>query len=298
MNRRSFLSRTAMGIGALAATACTDPNPPAMSATSEPAQIALQLWTVRDAIAQDPAATIERIAAMGYPAVETAFFPESLSIQDAARLIRNAGMNVCASHCELPLDDQSQATILEMAEAYQCNRMIWHGWPEDPRYKTAEGTRELIEVYHQALIFAQSNGLEFGIHNHWWEFETHDRDHRPYQLLLEELDPAIFFELDTYWIKVAGPDPAAIVGQFSDRARFLHIKDGPAKWNRAMDADEPEPMVAVGQGVLDFPAIVQAAAGNTDWMVVELDNCATDMLTAVAESYTYLTQQGLAKGAV
>ncbi|MEY4233701.1 MAG: hypothetical protein RL635_668, partial [Chloroflexota bacterium] len=39
-----------------------------------------------------------------------------------------------------------------------------------------------------------------------------------------------------------------------------------------------------------------AAAANAEWWIVELDSCATDMLQAVQQSYTYLTTNGLAHG--
>jgi sugar phosphate isomerase/epimerase len=55
-------------------------------------------------------------------------------------------------------------------------------------------------------------------------------------------------------------------------------------------------MTAVGQGVMDIPAIVAAAEGRTEWMIVELDSCATDMWKAVEESYRYLIEKGLAYG--
>ena len=66
------------------------------------------------------------------------------------------------------------------------------------------------------------------------------------------------------------------------------IKDGPCT--------EKDAMVAAGVGVMDFPSIFEAAAGNVDWAIVELDRCATDMLEAVAKSYRYLA--GLLQGNV
>ena len=300
LSRRSFLSlATAGALGTFSLSSCTeDPKSSMATTATEPANIALQLWTVRDALEQDVEGTLRRVAEMGYPAVETAFFPENISFQQAGLLLKEVGLSVCSIHCELPVDEKSKSDMLAMAEAYNCQRMVWHGWPEDARYKTADGTQTLIDVYHESLNFAQSNGLQFGLHNHWWEFEEHEPGHTPFMQLLDQLDKDIFFELDTYWIKVAGQDPAEIVGLSEHRAPLLHIKDGPAKWNDAMDKDEPEPMVAVGQGILNFPDVVTAANGHTEWMIVELDNCATDMMTAVAESYTYLTSNGLAKGLI
>jgi sugar phosphate isomerase/epimerase len=110
------------------------------------------------------------------------------------------------------------------------------------------------------------------------------------------VEPDIFFEIDTYWVKVAGHDPAKIVGEFGKRAPLLHIKDGPAIWNDSLPADNPDPMVAVGKGTQNFPAIVKAANGNTEFMVVEMDRVTTDVFDAIRDSYNYLTQQGLAFG--
>ncbi len=72
----------------------------------------------------------------------------------------------------------------------------------------------------------------------------------------------------------------ALVKELGPRAPLLHIKDGPAVKN--------EPMVAVGDGMMDFPSLIQAAGENTEWLIVELDQCATDMLEAVGKSYRYL----------
>jgi hypothetical protein len=44
-------------------------------------------------------------------------------------------------------------------------------------------------------------------------------------------------------------------------------------------------MLALGDGVMDFPAIVRHSRAEA-W-IVELDDCATDMLEAVARSFAY-----------
>jgi hypothetical protein len=49
---------------------------------------------------------------------------------------------------------------------------------------------------------------------------------------------------------------------------------------------------------MDIPALVQAGDGATEWLVVELDEVAGDMLDAVKQSYRYLTENGLAQGRV
>ena len=296
IQRKDFLQMTAMGmlgasaIPSLVLQGCAEKN----ASASFPG-IALQLYTLRNEIQKDISGTLKRVADIGFSTVETAFWPEGISVQQAAKFLRDAGLTVSSAHIELPIADK-KTIFLETAEALGCKKMIWHGWPEDKRYSTLEGTKELIAIYNEANQFAKSNGLQFELHDHWWEYRNKIGDSYVYELLLEQVEPDIFFEIDTYWVKVAGHDPATIVKTFGKRAPFLHIKDGPAKWNDSLPEDNPDPMTAVGKGTQNFPAIAKAANGNTEWMVVEMDVTATDVFEAINDSYYYLVKNGLAKG--
>jgi sugar phosphate isomerase/epimerase len=258
-----------------------------------PAKLSVQLYTVREQIKTDIPGTLKRVREIGYEWVETAFWPDGISLQQAAKYLQDAGLRVSSSHIEIPIGDKKQV-MLDTAAAYNCKRMIWHGWPEDKRYSSVDGTKELISIYNQAAAFAKSNGLQFGLHNHWWEYRNKPGGRFVYELLLENLDKDIFFEVDTYWVKVAGQDPAAIVKKLGSRAQLLHIKDGPAKWDDNLPKDVVDPMTAVGKGTQNFPAIVQATDGNTEWMVIEMDKTAGDVFVALKESYDYMINNKLA----
>jgi sugar phosphate isomerase/epimerase len=262
---------------------------------AEPPRVAVQLYSVRKELEKDIKGTLKRIADIGFEAVETAFWPKEISIKQAGQYLKEAGLAVSSAHIELPIGEQ-KAVFLETAKEFGCKKMIWHGWPEDIRYGSLAGTRQLVAIYNEANRFAKANGLQFGIHNHWWEFRNKIGKRFVYEVLLQSLDKDIFFEIDTYWVKVAGYDPAAIVKKFGKRAPFLHIKDGPAIWRESLADDNPDPMVAVGKGTQDFPAIVKAANGNTEWMVVDMDKTSTDVFEALQDSYEYLIKNGMAKG--
>lgn len=296
LQRKEFLQLTAMGLlGSSVIPLALMQSCAENSTTTSLPGIALQLYTLRNEIQKDIAGTLKKLADIGFTTVETAFWPERVSVQQASKFLRDAGLTVSSAHIELPIGDKKNV-FLETAEALGCKKMIWHGWPEDKRYSSLEGTKELIAVYNEAGHFAKSNGLQFGLHNHWWEYRNKIGDRYVYELLLESVEPDIFFEIDTYWVKVAGHDPATIVKKFGKRAPFLHIKDGPAKWNDSLPQDNPDPMTAIGKGSQNFPAIAKAANGNTEWMVVEMDVTATDVFEAINDSYYYLVKNGLAKG--
>ena len=81
---------------------------------------------------------------------------------------------------------------------------------------------------------------------------------------------------------------AAVLKELGARAPLVHVKDGPCV--------RDQPMQALGEGITDFKALVEAGAAHTEWWIVELDRCATDMMEAVEQSYKYLTSEGLAEG--
>jgi sugar phosphate isomerase/epimerase len=248
-----------------------------------PPPIALQLYTVRDALARDFAGTLERIARMGYVGVETAGFPAGQTPAAAKRLFDDLGLTVCGAHSDLPLGDR-RTRVLEDLAALGCQRLVCPWQPPDSFHSPADIQR-VCALLNEAHTVARAHGLRLGYHNHWWEFESL-AGNTAHALMRSHLAPEVFFELDLYWIKVAGLDPASVLREVGPRAPLLHIKDGPAV--------KEAPMTAVGTGVLDYPA--HLAASSAEWLIVELDHCATEMLTAVEQSYHYLIDKGLAHG--
>ena len=248
------------------------------------APIALQLYSLRELLNADYATGIRKVAEIGYAGVETAGFPGTTP-QAAAKLFGELGLTVCSAHSPLPLGDK-QAQALDMMAALGCERLICAWWPPE-QLKTTDSIQRVCDQLNEGSAVARANGLSLGYHNHWAECEVIE-GRRAYEIMLDFLSPEVFFEVDTYWAKTAGVDPAAMVRQLGGRAPLLHIKDGPC----VMDA----PMTAVGDGIVDVPGIVAAGAGTADWLIVELDRCATDMLEAVTKSYRYMIGKGLAHG--
>jgi len=247
--------------------------------------IALQLYTVRDLIAQSSYETIVRkVAEIGYHGVETAGFPGT-DPQSAGKLFKDLGLVVSSIH-SFPIPDEGRkAEILDTLGALDCKVLVSGAGPDD--FKSVDTTRATCDRLNAAHSLLAPYGVRLGVHNHWWEYLQIDGGKYAYEYMLEFLSPDIFFEIDTYWVKTGGVDPVGVVERMGKRAPLLHIKDGPAQQKVAQ--------VAVGEGVLDVPAIVKAGEGNTEWLIVELDHCATDMLTAVEMSFRYLSSQGLGR---
>lgn len=246
--------------------------------------IALQLYTIRDLLAQDFEGTIRRVADMGYMGVETAnMFGESPA--SAARLFGELGLTVTSAHSALPLGDNKQEVIDTMG-ALNCKRLVVPSQPPD-KFKSLDGIMSICDSLNEGAAVARAHGLQVGYHNHWFEYEPLE-NLIPIDVMLEQLDPDVFLEVDVYWVQTAGQNPVEVVRRLGSRAPLLHVKDGPCQ----IEA----PMTALGEGVVDIPGVVAAGAGLTEWLVVELDRCATDMMEAVRRSYRYLIGKGLGRG--
>ncbi len=248
-----------------------------------PSPIALQLYSVRKYAQEDFAQTIRKVAAMGYAGVEPANFPGTTA-SAAGKLFAELGLAVPSAHLPLPVGEQKDE-VLEAMDAIGSKRIISGKGAGD--FETMDKIKATCAIFNSAAENARSAGLSFGLHNHWWEYLQVEGRY-VYQIMLELLDPDIFFEIDTYWVQTAGVDPAQVVRELGPRVPILHIKDGPCV--------KSEPMTAVGDGVMDFAEIVQAGGKNTEWLIVELDRCATDMMVAVERSLKYLVEQGLGSG--
>jgi sugar phosphate isomerase/epimerase len=249
-----------------------------------PAPIALQLYTLREQLARNFKNVVTRVAEMGYVGVEPAGFAGTTA-DEASNLFADLGLEVCSIHTHLPVGKQKNE-VIELAKELEVRRII-SSTPRDA-FVTTDGVKALCDRWNQAHEVVIEHDLELGLHNHYWEFgQVEGRS--GFDLLIEHLNPGIFFQVDTYWVNTGGGDSVAVIEKLGERAPLLHIKDGPC--------DPQADMMAIGSGKMDFPPIIQAAQGTAEWLIVELDRCATDMVEAVQASYRYLVGNGLARGA-
>ena len=246
--------------------------------------ISIQLYSVREAAAQDFPGTLRKIAEIGYKGVEYAGL-YGHDPKEIAKLVEDLGMKCSSSHTGLPTPETAKEII--DTEATLGNKRVISGFGPDD-LKTVDAVKAAAEKFAVAAELVKPHGMTFGFHNHWWEFAKVDGKYA-YDILMEEA-PEVFSELDTYWCKFGKADPVEMINKYKSRMPLLHIKDGMLEEGKHVHT-------AVGSGKMDVPSIVNAADPNVlEYLVVEIDACETDMMEAVRKSYEYLTSNGLAEG--
>lgn len=249
--------------------------------------ISVQLYSLRDACQTGFDGVQERLSELGYAGVEP-FHLFDKTPQNFVNQVQDLGMGVSSTHTHWINRADSIQAVVDTAGALGLSPVPGGFGPDD--FKDAESLAATIEATQTYVDALKPHGMTLFLHNHYWEFNVIGEQIAYHQL--QDAVPDVEFELDTYWAANFGQcDPAEELARIADRAPLLHIKDGPLVRDQAD--------VAVGQGKMDIRAIFNRACSDVlEWAIVELDSCDTDMMSAVAESYTYLTTHNLAKGNV
>jgi len=259
-------------------------------------RIALQLWTVRDAYDRDPRAVLGRVAGLGYRAMELVYSRTGgLTHAEQREALDALGLSTASLHCFLDELEDDLDGVLTAADALDAGHVVL-AWVPPERRRDAADFRSLADVLTAAGERCAAAGRPLAYHFHDFELAEHDGK-RGMDWIFDAVDPAVLAaEVDVYWVDVAGLDPVAYLEQIGERCVLLHCKDrAPAG---AAPLVEPGEGLAVfnaevGEGVLDFPAIL-AAAPHARWLVTEQDFSAGDPFESARCSLVNL--EALARG--
>lgn len=260
--RREFLG------GALSATALAMFTKRAL-ANPFGLPLAIQLYSVREQMAQDLDMTLQAVAAAGFTKVEAASLPKKTAKEIRASLDR-AGLQCVSAHhgyADLaPKFDELVAYDAELGAKYVICASPGH---RTTPAAGADSKFSLDDWHYNAERFnefadrAARAGIQFGYHNHIHEFDVVDGT-LPFDELLKKTDPKkVTFELDCGWARVAGHDPVELMQRYPRRFSMLHVKDFHLKEIEPGSNHEPK-VTELGRGDIDYkPVIAQAKKNQT-----------------------------------
>src|SRR5215210_1071938 len=197
--------------------------------------LSVQLYTVRNALAEDFDGTLARIAGFGYTQVEPFQFVNFL---DGLRNLSKHGLSAPTTHVGLLSGDQDE--IFAAAKELGIGTVIEPA-VRAPHWQTEEDIKSTASQLNAAAEKAGELGLRVGYHNHWWEIQSNINGKHGLEVLADNLAPEVVLEVDTYWAYAGGADVPALLGRLGDRVVAMHIKDG----DGTTDAKK---QVAVGSG--------------------------------------------------
>ncbi len=110
-------------------------------------------------------------------------------------------------------------------------------------------------------------GLQFGWHNHHWEFMPLPGGEIAMDLILEHA-PSIEWEMDVAWVERGGGNALDYIARFGERITAAHVKDIAPPG----ECEDEDGWADVGHGVMDWPGLMTALRGaGCDLFVLEHD---------------------------
>ena len=279
--------------------------------------IGLQMYTVGEALTRDLDATLARVAAIGYRALELAgFHGHTVAALKAAKLrhdVKFTSLHVGATARgpDPGLDGdvprlaanlhELGATDVVLSLFPVPDRLGQQRQGEDvsawlrrvqPRLERADWQRTAALLNERGTQLKRE-GLRFGFHNHNLEFAPVAGSTGLDILIAETTPELVVFQLDTGWAAAAGRDPVALLRQHGHRFQLMHLKDvrGSMRTNFTLQQEPAE----LGAGKLDWPRVLEAAhaAGVRKFYVEHEPPFAGDRFDTIARSYRFLAGVGL-----
>lgn len=279
------------GLGALALLATAQPSLGATAGIgpSFKGPIGLQLYSLRDQFKKDVPGTLDEVKSFGIKYAELAgtydMPPEKFKQELSAR-----GIKPISAHFgfERYRDDAEGVAKEAKALGLQYAGCAWIPHTGDFDEKTC---REAIAVFNKAGEVMAKHGLKFFYHVHGFEFQPHGQG-TLLDLLFQETNPKfVHYEMDIFWIVFPGQDPVKLLEKYPSRWQLMHLKDmrKGTPTGALTGGTDVKNDAALGQGLMDLPAILRAARKvGVKWYFIEDESPWSEK--QIPQSLRYLEQ--------
>lgn len=314
MNRRSFIHRSL-----LLSTAGILSSPALFADRALLNRIGIQFFSLPKLLEKDFPATLTMLSKMGYKEVELygpyPFSTEKArqhweavtaalgfkgsgyfghSIGEVRTMLSDNGLTAPSMHTDLDTLETGMDKIGEAAHVLGHEYVILPAIP-DERRQTLDDYKRMADVFNKIGQAAKQAGTKFAYHNHGYGLKEMEGQ-IPLKLILDGTDPSlVFFQMDLFWTTAGGADPIALLEEYKDRYRLMHVKDMSKKMHFSGDGGDSKQwielfpyMTTAGNGVLDLRTILTTAKKTgVRHFIVEQDMVA-DPEVALKKSYDYL----------
>lgn len=248
-------------------------------------EIGAQLYTLREFCQnlEDFSDTLKKVADMGYRNVQVSgvcpYEPQWLKEQ-----LKKNNLKCVVTHIPPDRLINEPKQVSAEHEIFGCNNIGLGYYPVED--DVAKSVAQYEQSYRAVAIEMKKSGKYFMHHNHATEFKKLGK--KTFLEMICEYFPAeeLGFIVDTYWVQVAGGDPAQWLEKLSGRVPCIHLKD----------CAIGQKMAVLGEGNINFDRVFEKAdAAGTKYMLVEQDDCyGEDPFACLKRSYDFLKARGFA----
>ena len=236
----------------------------AMFAADFREHLGLQLYSLRAQTKESTTGALDLAKSYGVREVELAGTGDLTPEKFAAEL-KSRGLVPVSGHFGYALFDKDVAAVIRDAKTLGL-KYVNVPYPPVGQDKmfSEELARKTAAKFNEWGEACKKAGLRFGYHPHGLEFRptAGGNGETVFDILVRETKPEfVSFQMDVYWVFYAGQDPVKLLEKYPNRWVTLHVKDmlkGLATGVHT-GGTPPTAKVTVGQGQIDYPAVLRAA---------------------------------------
>jgi sugar phosphate isomerase/epimerase len=226
--------------------------------------VGLELYSVRNALKEDPERTVRAVAQMGYQCVEfySPYYDWSeVQAKQMRKLLDDLGIRCYSTHNnEAFLTHEAIGRTRDLNGILGCKYVVLaHADPKPG----PDGWKAVADELNEAADKLEPDGFRVGYHNHKPEFISADGQ-RPMDILAKNSKASVALQLDVGTCLEAGSDPVAWIKANPGRIKSIHCKDWTPDSGKGYT-------VLFGEGVADWKNIFAAAeaGGGVEYYLVE-----------------------------
>ena len=282
-SRRKFIQNTGialLGIG-MTPSALWSKNISADAKTL----IGIQLYAVRDAMFKDPLGTLKALSKMGYQYIEHANYVNrklyGYTPIEFKKILDDLGMKMPSGHTSLNANHwDANKKEFTAAWKYTIDDAVTLGqdyvispWIDEKVRTSYDALMRQLEQFNLSGELCLESGMQFGYHNHNFEFIEKVNGQLIYDIILKETDPElVIHQLDfgnMFGIGARGMD---WIKKYPGRFVSVHVKDEIKVPIGEMN-DQHESTI-LGNGLVDPKAVclLAQAIGGTKQFIIEQES--------------------------
>jgi sugar phosphate isomerase/epimerase len=275
-------------------------NPAPVSAVLDPKTfgLGLQLYTIRNAMGTDVPGSLKQVSDIGYKYLELAGYADRKFYgyvpAEFKKLVNDLGMEILSSHTQVEAEGITLDNAKIMAEDHAILGVKYcvQPWVVPEARNTLASYHKMVADWNKVGKIMKETGIQFGYHNHNFEFATVEGKIPYYDIFMVELDKdLVTMEIDLFWTTKAGQNPVDIFNKYPGRFQLFHMKDMFTKEAPFFTTDGVTDFAPVGAGVINFKEILAAKdIAGMKYMIVEQDSTKDGKpFDAIKTSITNLT---------
>jgi sugar phosphate isomerase/epimerase len=203
--------------------------------------------------------TLDIIQQLGFKEFEGGA-PQGVSPEDFKRMLNDRGITIPSTGTGFEQLESDPQAVADRAKALGAKYVMCAWIPHKRGEFSKEDADRAIKAFNKGGKVLKENGITFKYHVHGYEFQPYANG-TLFDYLVENTGPKyVSLQMDVMWTHFGGGDPAALLRKYGNRWVSLHLKDfrkGAPKDMTGLTG--PENDVVLGQGELDFVAILREA---------------------------------------